>query len=271
LWGWEVASYLWTKSLASGMALVLIILSWFGSQRSEAVEIATVACCLVFTGITGLLLVKDLDRPGRFLYVLLRPQWGSWLVRGAYAILAYSLLLGCWLTCIFVASSTIIKLLSLVIVPFALLTAVYTAFLFAQARGRDFWQSPVLPLHMTGHAFAAGACGILILESVAGGFDSVDRILGYTLLITVSVNLVLALIELVTPHATKDAAIAAKLILKQPAFWFGSVIVGGLLPLIILTVFSSGITFVAAAVAALIGILVTERLWVRIPQTIPLS
>ena len=40
-------------------------------------------------GLTGGLLVKDIDRPDRFLYVLLRPQWKSWLVRGAYIITVF--------------------------------------------------------------------------------------------------------------------------------------------------------------------------------------
>ena len=37
----------------------------------------------------GLLLVADLRQPQRFLWTLTRPQWRSWLVRGAYVIAAY--------------------------------------------------------------------------------------------------------------------------------------------------------------------------------------
>ena len=40
---------------------------------------------------------------------------------------------------------------------FALATAVYTAFLFAQARARDLWQSPLLPPQMAVQTFLAGA------------------------------------------------------------------------------------------------------------------
>ena len=41
---------------------------------------------MFFLVVTGILLVVDLKQPKRFLYVLLRPQWQSWLVRGAYII-----------------------------------------------------------------------------------------------------------------------------------------------------------------------------------------
>ena len=53
---------------------------------------------LIFLALTGVLLVADLKRPERFLWVLLRPQWSSWLVRGAYGISLYSLVavVGWW-------------------------------------------------------------------------------------------------------------------------------------------------------------------------------
>ena len=43
----------------------------------------------------------DLDKPARFLYVVLRPQWKSWLVRGAYIITAFSGLLSLYLALVY--------------------------------------------------------------------------------------------------------------------------------------------------------------------------
>jgi hypothetical protein len=37
------------------------------------------------------------------------------------------------------------------------MTAVYTAFLFAQAKARDLWQNPLLPPHLVVQAVLAGA------------------------------------------------------------------------------------------------------------------
>ena len=47
--------------------------------------------------------------------------------------------------------------LVLAVLLFGFGTAVYSAFLFNQAKGRDLWQSPVLPLHLIAHAVSAGA------------------------------------------------------------------------------------------------------------------
>src|SRR2546423_15591095 len=99
----------------------------------------------------------DLGRPERFLYVLLRPQWRSWLTRGAYIITGYGGLLTAWLLLSYMGYTTASKYIQPVAIIFALLSAVYTAFLFAQAKGRDFWQSPMLGLHMIIHSVMAGA------------------------------------------------------------------------------------------------------------------
>ena len=47
-----------------------------------------------------------------------------------------------------------------------ILLAVYTAFLFGQAKGRDFWQSPGLALHMLGHSVMAGGAIFALLSVV---------------------------------------------------------------------------------------------------------
>ena len=41
---------------------------------------------------------------------------------------------------------------------------VYTAFLFAQARARDLWQSPLLPPHLVVQTAVAGSSVLLLLS-----------------------------------------------------------------------------------------------------------
>ena len=45
--------------------------------------------------------------------------------------------------------------------PLGLATACYTAYLFAQARARDLWQSPLLAPHLAVQAVLAGAAAIV--------------------------------------------------------------------------------------------------------------
>ena len=94
LWGWEVSAYVTTKAIAAGAFLVPFIAMAFGwSEVNATAQWFGLGLGLIFLAATGLLLIKDLDRPDRFLNVLLRPHWGSWLVKGGYSITAYGGLL----------------------------------------------------------------------------------------------------------------------------------------------------------------------------------
>jgi formate-dependent nitrite reductase membrane component NrfD len=50
-------------------------------------------CPAHFSRLTGLLLIWDLEHPARFYMIFTRPQWRSWLVKGAFVIAGYSAVL----------------------------------------------------------------------------------------------------------------------------------------------------------------------------------
>src|SRR6185369_17130055 len=141
--------------IAAGAFVVPMAGSYFTTVTPRTKMIGAIIA-LIFLAITGALLVMDLGRPDRFLYVLLRPQWRSWLTRGAYIITGYGGLLTAWMVLSYLGYAKPLKYVEPVAIVLALLTAVYTAFLFAQAKGRDFWQSPMLGLHMLIHSVMAG-------------------------------------------------------------------------------------------------------------------
>ena len=90
LWGWEVSAYIWTKGIAAGTYVVAMLAMLSGMvEMSDELWAMTLGVGIVFLALTGLLLVIDLDRPERFLYVMLRPNWDSWLVKGAYVLSGY--------------------------------------------------------------------------------------------------------------------------------------------------------------------------------------
>lgn len=87
LWGWEVSGYVLTKAISAGAFLLPMLAFLFGWAAPGAETLwSALVISLVFLGATGLLLIKDLDRPDRFMNVLFRPQKRSWLVRGGYSI-----------------------------------------------------------------------------------------------------------------------------------------------------------------------------------------
>jgi len=285
-WGKEVPAYVWTKAIATGAAGIPFLVLGVGVPVSDSALWAGAILGLVFMAATGALLVSDLDRPERFLSVLLRPQRKSWLVKGAYIITAFGAVLSLWAALKLLnvaglipdsASGAIDLALAWPIVALSLATAVYTAFLFAQARGRSFWQSPVLPVHMLAHAAVAGASALYIASFVVGGLEPLRGALALTLALGLVAGLFVVWAELSIGHPDRDAARAAEMIYKgryRSLFWGGSVAGGSVIPLVLIALgvaLSLPALTALAGVLALVGILVTEHAWVEAPQLIPLA
>jgi len=185
----------------------------------------------------------------------------------------YGGLLTLWLLASYLGYSSALRYIEPLGIVFALLSAVYTAFLFAQAKGRDFWQSPMLGLHMIIHALMAGLAVFLIASvyvSVNIGFMLVLTFLSVGTLV---IHLITLAIELMTTHSTDDAHAVAKMITRgefRGQFWLGMVLAGNVLPIVLLLT-GGAFVYVVAGVLIMVGLYVGERIWVKAPQLIPLS
>lgn len=274
LWAWEVSAYIWTKAISSG-AFLLMFFIWLSDSSliSEPIFGITLAISLGFLILTGLLLIKDLDRPDRFLYVLLRPHWNSWLVKGGYAITAFGLFLSVLGLAYVMNWEVLLQVFMYLSAISALLVAVYTAFLFAQAKGRDFWQSPILAMHMLLHALMAGSMIFLLLDLFISDWDT--SIPGILLIGSIIGNLLGMMLELFSPHATRDARKVAEMIYKgdySKLFWIGVVLLGNLIPPLLMVLGEmSPASVCISALLILAGIFLNEHIWVEAPQRIPLS
>jgi formate-dependent nitrite reductase membrane component NrfD/ferredoxin len=272
-WGWQVAAYTWTKSIAAGaMLAVLAARVLAGPSAADGIAPTMGIIALIFLIATAGLLVGDLKRPDRFLYVLLRPQWRSWLVRGAYVLTLYGAVLTFWTIAHFLGTRVVAEVLLWPGTALAVLSAVYTAFLFAQAKGRDFWQNPLLSVHLLAHALLAGGALWLLADTFVGralSSSPAPRFMIGALIF----SLVSLFAEILTTPPTTDARLALDWIIRKPNgrwFWFGGVGVGHVLPLLLLGL---GLGAATGTIGLLVlgGIFVIERLWVLAPQQIPLS
>jgi Fe-S-cluster-containing dehydrogenase component/formate-dependent nitrite reductase membrane component NrfD len=270
-WGWRVSTYLWTKSIAAGALMVAAWGARYGAIVSDPfVGIVAPAVALAFLILTTALLVGDLKRPERFHYVLLKGNPRSWLTRGAWILLAYGALAAAWLLVGLRYVSWPHHLLTLPALLVAAAAAGYSAFLFGQAEGRDFWQSPLLLPHLLVAAWLAGAAALTIAAAVMGADLRAQTALAVALLGALVLHAILLFAELGVTHANLDVARAARLITRGPWrvwFWGGVVALGIVAPLVL----SVTVSTVAAAVLALAGLWLWEDLWVRAGQSIPLS
>ena len=273
LWGWEVSAYVMTKAISAGLFLMIVLGHLLGFEMDKSTQIAVGIASLGFLAATGILLIMDLDRPDRFVYVLLRPQWNSWLVKGGYSITVFGGMVTAWLLGIFFEIPLLASIGLWAGLLSGIMVAVYTAFLFAQAKGRDFWQSPSMALHMLVHSMMAGAAFILLL-SIFFEVNNLWLALATNVLIgSIVLNVLTMIVELMITHPTEDAKMVVKMITKgryANLFWVGVLIVTNLLPLIILLIGLQSLVIPAAALT-IVGIYLTEKIWVEAPQRIALT
>jgi len=273
LWGWEVSAYVFTKAIAAGAFLIPFLAIMLGYEISATAKLWSAGISLVFLGLTGLFLVMDLDRPDRFLNVLFRPQWNSWLVKGGYTITVFGLLVTIWGAATLFEWNIPEKPLLWITAVFAVLLAVYTAFLFAQAKGRDFWQSPTLPLHMLVHSVLAGV-SIFVVVAFIMGTEEWMHIFRNTMIIALAVNIFTLVTELTITHPTTSAKEVVKMITKgryKNLFWLVTVLIGNIIPLALMLFGNGEMLAIVSGVCILIGIVATEKIWVEAPQRIPLA
>jgi Fe-S-cluster-containing dehydrogenase component/formate-dependent nitrite reductase membrane component NrfD len=276
-WGWKVSAYLWTKSIAAGTLLVATLATMLGASPADDPLLGVWAplLALIFLGITTALLVLDLKRPDRFHYVLLKGNPRSWLVRGTWILMAYGLAALVWLVGARAGADGVLLVIT---IPTALLaagTAGYSAFLFGQAEGRDFWQSPLLLPHLLLAALMAGAASLLIVGVAAGAHPTVSRGLGWVMALALAGEALLLLAELSGTHANIDVARAARLVTRghhSGRFWTMVIGVGIVVPVTLALLWPAGGVFgTVAALLALAGLWVYEDIWIKAGQSVPLS
>lgn len=276
-WGWQVPVYFWLKSIGSGLLAVPAIASALGLlPHDPRRDTALAFLALLFILGTVLMLVSDLSRRGRFLNVLLAPQGGSWLSRGAFVLVAYSLLCGLFWTAGMTGLSSAAAALLWPTVLAGFLAAGYTAFLFGQCEGCDLWQTPLLPLHLVVQSLlASGAVLALLPGSLGGGSPATISAAAAAIGISLALHLLILCGEFAIPHATDNGAYAAHLITRGPyrwLFWLGAVAGGGVLPAALLMARAAGPLLVGASgLLGLGGLLAFEWCFVMAGQRVPNS
>ncbi|MBN8721708.1 MAG: polysulfide reductase NrfD [Acidobacteria bacterium] len=290
VWGWRVWAYLWTKSIAAGVFFLPAFALIMGWQKSKSLLVASLIS-LIFQVVTGYLLVSDLRRPERFLRILLRPQRKSWLAIGAYILTAF----GGVSSLVFVTETfSLSNLTYYLAIPGAILgilAAIYSGFLFAQAEGRDFWQSRLTTPHLFFQATlaGAGALGVIApLINLLAVFASLTigkvpeqifspSFIKNSLLVGLIGHLAIIVLEIALTYLNKpkpqmaDARRAMTLLTHGPyfyQFWANAIFFGVLIPALFLTF---GLSTFFASILALSGLYTYERLWITVGQKVPLS
>ena len=261
-WGWPVAAYLVTKSLAAGAAMFAPFAGALG-LAGFAYDYLPEVVALFFTAVTMLLLVEDLAKPMKFYRMFTRPNWDSWLVKGSVVLGAFSATLVGAVVFRFFGNDAIADGFRIASAVIAALVAGYTAFLFAQCKGRDLWESKALLPHLLAISAQCGAGMCLVLSPSV-------FVLKALFVISAISHGAIALYEHKKKHETDNANQAAAFLAKVKCGQFKAFRDGLLISVAVAIVLA--IVFPPLAiVATVVGLYLYEHAYIRAGQLPPLS
>jgi Fe-S-cluster-containing dehydrogenase component/formate-dependent nitrite reductase membrane component NrfD len=277
-WGLDMAFYLLTKGIATGALLLGVLLWWLGYHGSLTTLVAPTVS-IVFITATAAILVLDLERPERFFYILTRPNWNSWLARGAFILAAFGIVAALWLAAGLLQRPAVIGWLMPLALATSVLASSYTAFLFAQGLARDLWQGPYAAVDLLAQSTIEGSAVLLMAAPFVTTNMDIYRLLTGTLAAGVVAHLLLLGFEHLAPSPTLHHRLAVRSILHgaySRAYWTGAILLGGIAPLVLLQFAPSTGPLsiplkVTAALAALTGAFAWEYIWVEAGQAVPNS
>ena len=134
----------------------------------------------------------------------------SWLVRGAFIIMLFGAVTGGLFLATFLTSVSLPSPVYLLLLISASLASIYTAFLLAQAKGRDFWQSPLLPFEKLALSTALGSGTLLSLSLFLPLPTTEFSFLENAFFVSLGIVLLYTLMELYVTQATRDAFFVAR-------------------------------------------------------------
>jgi formate-dependent nitrite reductase membrane component NrfD len=222
-----------------------------------------------------------LSQPKRFLNILLRPQWKSWVARGAYIMVAFTAVAGLWWLLEGAAylgwlpaelMGSIRPIAAWIVFPFALGVVIYTAFLLGQAEGRDMWQNSLLPFQLFAQSMMV-ASGMFLIVNLLFSFPAdLHAFLLGLFPASIAINLLLTLAGKFNSFASEVAMLAHREMTHgrfRNHYWWGGITVGHLIPLTLVLTFAPA--FPIAVLFTVVGLFFYEYAFVMAPQHIPNS
>ncbi len=285
-WGWKVSAYLGTKSIGAGTmivaALALAFYGLSGTLSSTMNALLGVGAPIIggfFTALTLVLLIADLKRPDRALFLVTRPNPTSWLVWGGYILAIFGLIEVTWFIAGLLGSVDVLRGLLIPALLFGAAGAGYTSFLFGQAEGRDFWQSPLLLPILLVQALIAGSVALGLLSWALDAGSTLSKLFTIVLLSAITVHVLLILVEVFGSHSNSHVSTAARYMSRgglKDTFWGPFFLVGSIIPIAMLCIalFAPAAQHALlglAGILALAGLFAYEHCFVVAGQVVPLS
>lgn len=254
---WMIVTYFFFGGLSAG-AYMFSVAANYWKQEFKPLAKKSAVLSLIALAIGLFILLYDLGQPYRAwrLFAAFNPRsmlsWGVWFLNiFGLMNLAYTGLL-------FKAKENAAKKFAYLGLPFAVLTATYTAMLLAQAPGRILWHTALLPVLFLNGAIISGIAMVMLFSVTKENTELLSKLGRFVAwLIILEIGMIFSEVIMLLNGGTESAAVAKFLLSgKIGGLFLGlEIIIGAIVPVVILlraraTVFSQAV----ASLLILIGI-----------------
>ncbi len=271
-WGWLIAVYLFLGGVGGGAYTIAAINSFLGESLALS---TTVGLWIGFPAllIGTLFLMVDLGSPSRAFLAAMKPGT-SWIARGTLIISIFMVLSFVHLILHQFTKfggtadgETIIDIIAVAGIVFAIGTMAYTGILLSASKGIPFWRSGVVPVVFVISATVTGHFAIMLGVALYGDIVATMeplRTMAVEAAGLVVLEVLAILFFLQAAYRQPDSRESAERILRKTMFVIGYFILGLAAPLILMIIVyrstANALTMVAiGAVLGLIGGLILRQ------------
>ncbi|MHC4280923.1 MAG: DmsC/YnfH family molybdoenzyme membrane anchor subunit [Planctomycetota bacterium] len=254
---WMIVMYFFLGGLSVGAYLFSVAANYWKQEYKHLAKRSAVLSLIVLA-IGMFMLLIHLGRPERFWRVFTSFNPHSMLSWGAWILNIFGLLVLIYTGLLFIAKENTAKKIAYIGLPFALLTAVYTAVHIARAPDKLLWHSTLMPILFVNGAIISGIALVILFSANAQNAELFSK-LGKLLAWMVVVELCMVLLEvlMLLNGGTESIAVARSLVSGEIGFLFLGVeiVIGAVVPVaILLRAKPNALLQIVASILILIGI-----------------
>ena len=239
-WGWWIAIYLFLGGIGGG-AYTIGALNWLMGESAPASTTIGLWIGFPALAIGSLCLLADLGTPTKAFLAGMKPGT-SWIARGFWIISLFMVLAFVHLVLhVFTgvadtgAGRSLISVIAVGGILFAVGTMAYTGLLLAASKGIPFWRSGVVPVVFVVSAVVTGHFTIMLGAALVYGGDAIPdplRFMAFEAAVLVALEVLAIVFYLQAAFRTPDPRESAERILRNQMFVVGYFVLGLAVPLV---------------------------------------
>jgi formate-dependent nitrite reductase membrane component NrfD len=254
---WMIVTYFFFGGLSAG-AYMFSVAANYWKQEFKPLAKKSAVLSLIALAIGLLILLYDLGQPFRAWRLFLSFNPNSMLSWGVWFLNIFGLMNLIYTGLLFQNKEVVAKKFAYLGLPFAVLTATYTAMLLTQAPGRILWHSALLPVLFLNGAIISGIAIVMLFSATKENTELLSKLGRFVAwLIILEVGMILSEIIILLNGGTESAAVAKFLFSGRIGCLFlgFEIVLGSVVPVIILLrARINALSQIVASLLILIGI-----------------